>query len=186
MSIYLLVEASVQHITASFPPSINLFFHLIVPSVFSVPVFPLLLHLRLQSTSLTSSSCLTTESASFLNFYPFICWYFQPFIVQSSSSPSSPQYLTLCCTDLPPAGWGVYLDAAPSAWRSRARRSESTTSPSSCSGGLCTGRSAGWTGCGSIAAAGSWPPRAAGPGWAGLDSVGLFEWMKKKKVRCLS
>lgn len=81
---------------------------------------------------------------------------------------------TPCCTDLPPAGWGVYLDVAPSAWRSRARQSERTTSPSSCPEGLCTGHLAGWTGCGSSAAAGSWPPRTVGPVWAGLGSAGLF------------
>lgn len=97
-----------------------------------------------------------------------------------SPSTSSTSVTPRCCTDLPPAGWGVCLDAAPSVWRSRARRSGRTTSPSSCSAGLCTGHSAGWTGCGSSAAAGSWPPRTAGPGWAGPGSAGLLSALEKK------
>lgn len=99
-----------------------------------------------------------------------------------SPSTSSTSVTPRCCTDLPPAGWGVCLDAAPSVWRSRARRSGRTTSPSSCSAGLCTGHSAGWTGCGSSAAAGSWPPRTAGPGWAGPGSAGLLSAWKKSEM----
>lgn len=44
---------------------------------------------------------------------------------------------------LQPTQWAVYLDEAPSVWRSKAHQSEHTTSPSSYSGGPCTGQRAG-------------------------------------------